>query len=868
MSKKNRIYYYSLKYYFLLIFLAFSVSALAQTNDYSTGAWGHIDSHVRPWAENVSRPNAISAGLQGRHVSIAASHGRYYVNDKKQWAWQRPQLFCATEDTYTQTVVVPFLIPMLENAGCYVFSPRERDWQTNEIIVDNDTPDSSMGSYMEFGEPADISSAQQVTGFRYHSGNYKEGENPFRAGTARIISTKKGRKAPEVLYVPNISREGHYAVYVAYPEVNDAIDEVTYTVVHKGVATDFKVNQQMGYGTWVYLGSFDFSAGHTTDNMVVVSCRSKQHGHIGLDAVRFGGGMGNIAREGKASGLPRALEAARYSAQWSGADKSIYDSRDTDYNDDIAVRPLMTNWVAGGSPFVPNEKGLRVPLELSLSVHSDAGYSQSGAFTGTLGIATTDFNGGKLDAGISRKTSIDFASLLVKTINSDMKAAFGKWSQRSVWDKNYGETRMPKIPSAIIEMHSHQNFPEMAIAQDPNGKFLLARAIYKSVLKYVADQHRESFVVQPLPPMEFRMVRKGKNKVRLEWTALEDSQEKTAHPTSYNVYVATSGGGFDNGTNVRKQSYTITLKPGIQYDFRITACNAGGESFPTETLSAYIAPQEEAQVLVINGFQRLSAPFSEDTNTTQGFRMDVDEGVQYGKYLGWCGPQKNFDRSKMGKNLGDSSNEWAGRVIAGNEFNYVSEHTDAIASAGRYTVMSCSSTAVEQGLVNLKDYDCIDLLFGLQKDYKYQYRRYKTFTPTLQRQMSKFTERGGRLLVSGAYLGSDMQSAEEKAFAERVLKWSYNPSDATVTDCVEGLGKQFHYHHSLNAEHYAAVHPESLQPVDNAFAAMSYSNGTPAAVAYKDDRTGIFSIGFPFECIKECDTRRTLMNGIMQFLLK
>ncbi len=27
---------------------------------------------------------------------------------------------------------------MLQNAGAIVFTPRERDWQTNEIIIDND----------------------------------------------------------------------------------------------------------------------------------------------------------------------------------------------------------------------------------------------------------------------------------------------------------------------------------------------------------------------------------------------------------------------------------------------------------------------------------------------------------------------------------------------------------------------------------------------------------------------------------------------------------------------------------------------------------------------------------------------------------
>ena len=56
----------------------------------------------------------------------------------KHGKWQRPAMFGTTEDLFTQTIVVPYLIPMLEKAGANVFTPRERDWQTNEIIIDND----------------------------------------------------------------------------------------------------------------------------------------------------------------------------------------------------------------------------------------------------------------------------------------------------------------------------------------------------------------------------------------------------------------------------------------------------------------------------------------------------------------------------------------------------------------------------------------------------------------------------------------------------------------------------------------------------------------------------------------------------------
>ena len=75
--------------------------------------WGKALYHGAPWVERVQRPYSITQGMQKRHLAVWASHGRYYKNDKKEWTWQRPYLYCTTEDLFTQTIVSPFLIPML-----------------------------------------------------------------------------------------------------------------------------------------------------------------------------------------------------------------------------------------------------------------------------------------------------------------------------------------------------------------------------------------------------------------------------------------------------------------------------------------------------------------------------------------------------------------------------------------------------------------------------------------------------------------------------------------------------------------------------------------------------------------------------------
>ena len=63
--------------------------------------WGKINYQGRPWVENTSRPYRVSAGLQGRHLFIWPSHGRYYKDGG--WQWQRPYLYCTTEDMFTQS---------------------------------------------------------------------------------------------------------------------------------------------------------------------------------------------------------------------------------------------------------------------------------------------------------------------------------------------------------------------------------------------------------------------------------------------------------------------------------------------------------------------------------------------------------------------------------------------------------------------------------------------------------------------------------------------------------------------------------------------------------------------------------------------
>ncbi|KAA4226804.1 xanthan lyase, partial [Bacteroides ovatus] len=173
----------------------------------------NVDYKGAPWVKNTSRPNEISRGLQDRHIAIWQSHGNYFKNDKNEWGWQRPRLFCTTEDMFTQSFVLPYVIPMLENAGAIVYTPRERDTQKNEIIVDNDTPNASL--YLEMGGKKINWANAPVRGFAQKKTIYKDGENPFTDGTCRFIPTerKKKKNKDQVFaeWVPTLPATGKYA---------------------------------------------------------------------------------------------------------------------------------------------------------------------------------------------------------------------------------------------------------------------------------------------------------------------------------------------------------------------------------------------------------------------------------------------------------------------------------------------------------------------------------------------------------------------------------------------------------------------------------------------------------------------------------
>lgn len=929
----------------------------AWTNHFSPSRnWRNNEYQGQPWVKNISLPTTPTKGLQGRHLSAWASHGKYYSNTDQAWMWQRPHLYCTTEDLLTQSIAVPFLYPMLERAGAVVFTPRERDWQRHEVVVDNDFPDEN-GTYRE---TINLHEWQSVRpGFSNQHKQLTDFDDPHHEGIARATATQPDPlHESTVTWTPFVPEDGDYAVYVTYPMLTNAIPDARYTIRHGGANTTVTVNQQMGGNTWVYLGTYDFTAGLSADNSITLTNTSAHKGFVGADAIRLGGGMSHVVRANIqrdiidftvnpddsitttilpgsiikpngvilppgsgivahddslfqatdstiqllqytytnhliGSNLPRHLEAARYSLQWYGLKRDQFGVKDGtyDYGDDINARPIATNYLARGSATLPGEGGLNVPLELNLALHSDAGYKRTMDYIGSLAIHTSDVDEGTLPDGQSRLISRDLCDILLQQVQSDLSRKYGKWTRRQIYDRNYGETRIPQIPSAILEMFSHQNYADMARALDPVFKFHMARSIYKGILRYITLLHTSTedsisqpatslivpkAVVEPLPVNSFAAQADVVNhQIKLTWQPTLDPLEPSAIPTSYIVYTRAKGKGWDNGRQVLEPLFEYVPSDSLLYEFRVEAVNAGGRSMPSETLCARLTNRPGApSLLIMNGFQRLASPQAICNADSCGFDMQRDPGVPYIHTTEFCGRQLYFSWDGIGKEtsrgMGHSGTELEGMLIKGNTFDYPSVHAEDFLSGGDYNISSCNRDAVEREFVMPGAYTLMDIIMGAQRNDGYSTYNYKTFTPKLQQILESYTEKGGALLVSGAYIGSDMSSKEEQDFTDRVLHYRYGGNlkgtDGICT--VEGMGTGFSYQMKPNPQHLSTAYTSILQHDNRSFTTLVYGNERQScAIAYKGPDYSCIAVGLPVEQIQEPDVRRNIMQGFLQFLL-
>ena len=428
----------------------------------------------------------------------------------------------------------------------------------------------------------------------------------------------------------------------------------------------------------------------------------------------------------------------------------------------------------------------------------------------------------------------------------------------------------------------------MKYALDPGFRFTVSRAIYKGMLKYLAIVNQQPYVVQPLPVHRFSSKFTARNKVKLKWKATIDTTEATAMPTHFILYTRTEMGGFDNGIPVMADSIELTIQPGEIYSYQITAVNPGGQSFPSEILTVYREPHDKGEVMIINGFTRISGPEHFSLGPFAGFLNDKDAGVPYLYDLNFTGRQYDLSvnsvyRSNRNPGFGASERTYDKYIIQGNNFDYPALHGRSVAEAG-YSFVSAGADAIAAGDVTLSNYQVVDFIAGKQKQTSLgnvkKTPEFETFPLALQRVIREYTENGGNLIVSGAYIASDMYNNDSisRSFIEEVLhvrpagdgdqKFGMIRLDSQALTGLKLTG-QLNYYTEPNEQSYFAEETDVLEPSSsNAWAIGWYNGGDNPSIVVAQSSGKTIVMGFPFETITEAMQRDKLMQRILQYMFK
>lgn len=883
---------------------------------FATVIIGSAQQPVTP-VKKIAAPN----GLPNKNVAIWGSHGYYYNEQKGRWLWQRPHLFETVEDLFTSSYVIDYIAPMLENAGAYVMMPRERDTSPVEVIIDYDNADKG---YVEINGRNKWEDDEEIFGYVSPVGNQlKPGQNPFKEGYVRKArAVTKPSEESKATWNANIPQEGTYSIYVSYATVSEPVDSVKtkvvspkkakYTVNSLRGPEEFYVDQTMGAGTWIRLGEFPLAAGMSNTPIVTLSnlvSEDEAGAVVTADAVKIGGGMGNVvpSKSGRVSGLPRWAEGARYWLQSAGFPESVYtvsstsDKRGKHYVDDYTSRPQWVNYLAGGSKANPNQKGLGIPVDISFALHSDAGIRNDDSFIGTLGIYTAS-GGSRLGDGRSRSISGDLTESVLNQIVKDVRKIYNPdWSNRNATNKSYAESNRPVVPATLIEMLSHQNFADMKYGNDPQFKFDLSRAIYKGIGRFLASQDKREFIVQPLPVNTFGIISLGNGKYRLSWQPTPDPTEPSAMPDTYIIErrigeddVPAAFRIFDT---TKDTQFEYTATPGQVTSFRIVAVNKGGKSFPSEELALCYINNNKPEVLIINGFTRISTAESYSDSSNAGFYKDIDPGVPYHRNIAYTGQQVIFDRNVkyaddvVNPGAGGSLSGSEGYPVGGNMFNYPLVHGTSV-KENEFSFVSTSIDAFIKYHDSYKE-KIIDLILGAQREVEVGVKRgaktkFKGFTPQLQQILVNFVKNGGNLLVSGAYVGSDLLEniysseqtlMQDEIFAKEVLNMQMDPKRYSRGGKINITLSGNDGHKSAVAiytnkpekekDFYAISRMDAIKPFDESkskIIATYPDNNATAGFFTKNGNSNIAVFSFPLESIKDAEIRDDLLDLTLRFL--
>ncbi len=509
-------------------------------------------------------PTPLGA-MAGKTVWLSPGHG--WHNPTSGFVTQRGTTNAIVEDFTTAETVDYYLMGYLYNAGANVWSVRERDVNTNEIIVDNDVPSSG---YAETGA--------------WINGTIAGYGGTYRTSTSNTLETATA------IFTPSITASGLYWVSVRCVAGANRVTDASFTIIHSGDTSMVKVNQEIHGETWVYLGQFYFTVGGI--NKVTLSNQSVEPGEaIVADAVRFGGGVGatsdcvNTAQP--PSGRAKFEESARMYAKFQGHPPCV---------EDITVRPRYAEYeLSKGTPTEINNS-------VFVSFHTNAG--------GGTGTETYSYNGAGASQPNITAGSVELRNFIHAQVVADIRATWKPtWADRGVKTENFGELRqLLTIPGTLVELAFHDLVADATDLKHPEFRRIAARAIYKGILKFFNNRDGIPLVFLPETPTHIIAKNIGSNNIQISWTAPVSGGANGDAATGYKLYVSSNGKSFKDGIPITAgTTYTFNGNAQTIYYFKVAATNAGGESFATSVVAAKTPQAGSTAVpyLIVDGFDRL-----------------------------------------------------------------------------------------------------------------------------------------------------------------------------------------------------------------------------------------------------------------------
>lgn len=725
----------------------------------------------------------LPGGLAGKTVFVSAGHGWYWNSTLGTYKTQRPVYPTAPypagegviEDFNNAEGVNQFFLRYLWNSGADAWTVRERDMNTAMIIVDN----------------ASAAFAAQGA-WATNAGGY--------GGDYRAAATVTGSATATATWTFTPTTTGLYAVYLWFPSAaaNRATD-VHLSIEHAGATTPITITQARDTNNWRFVGDYPFYGGIPA--RVIISNRSSVAGlNVLADAIRVGGGRGDVSLNGAPpSNRPRWEEQASQYAKWVG-------HPDAGEVSDVWIRPRYAEW--------EKESG-EDAVYVSLHSNGVSGYTTARG-TETYVYLTPTAGSTTLQTFVH--------DTLIDAIHAGWDAA---WPDRGKLQRDLGEVgQLWTMPGILIENGFHDNPTDVEAMKDPRFAQLSARAIYHGLVKYWNSiDPSVPLVYLPEPPTHLTVRNSGAGQVTLNWQPgpTDGDGPLGDAAASYRVYLSADGFGWQNPIEVGSTAYTLTgLAPGELIYVKVTAVNAGGESFATPVLAARAAANGLAPVLIVYGFERIDRLGDIQQN-------DPPEGL--------------------------SRRLFVDRI---NRYDYIIQHAETIS----LPFDSALHGAVSDHMLNLGNYAIVDWIAGEEQ------APFPALTIADQSQLTAFLEAGGALFISGAEIGYELKNTP---FYGNLLRAQYVQDDAgtyTVQPQAGGLFDGLGVISFDDGAHgaYDADWPDVFNPVNGSTTALVYNTGGPAGVQYANGCTRLVYLGFPFETIYPSAQRTAVMARVLDYL--